>query len=93
MPSDTTLSDTSVFDSVLIAKVVTSASKMISNTIYPVGNSYLDKESFNALDCYPVGSIYMNVNNTDPATIFGGKWEQLPPGRVLIGQGNSRLWC
>ena len=26
---------------------------------------------------YPVDSIYMNVNNTNPETLFGGKWEQI----------------
>ena len=26
---------------------------------------------------YPVGSIYMNVSNVNPATLFGGKWEQI----------------
>ena len=26
---------------------------------------------------YPIGSIYMSVNSTSPATIFGGTWEQI----------------
>lgn len=28
-------------------------------------------------ELYPVGSIYLSVNDTDPGTLFGGKWEQL----------------
>ena len=33
---------------------------------------------------YPVGSIYMSVNNTSPATLFGGTWERIQ-GRFLLG--------
>lgn len=36
---------------------------------------------------YPVGSIYMSVNKADPATLFGGTWEQWGMGRTLIGVG------
>lgn len=35
---------------------------------------------------YPVGSIYMSVNETSPAALFGGTWEQIK-GRMLIGTG------
>lgn len=38
---------------------------------------------------YPVGSIYMSVNNTNPATLFGiGTWEQLKD-RFLLGAGDT----
>jgi len=26
---------------------------------------------------YPVGAVYMTVNDDNPAKLFGGKWEQL----------------
>lgn len=34
---------------------------------------------------YPVGSIYMSVNNTNPSTFFGGTWEAWGAGRVAVG--------
>ena len=37
---------------------------------------------------YPVGSIYMSVNSTSPATLFGGTWEQMKD-RFLVGAGND----
>ena len=37
---------------------------------------------------YPVGSIYMSVNNTSPATLFGGTWSALQD-RFLLGAGST----
>lgn len=37
---------------------------------------------------YPVGSIYMSVNSTSPATLFGGTWTQLKD-RFLLGAGTT----
>lgn len=36
---------------------------------------------------YPVGSIYMSMNNTSPETLFGGTWEKLAGGRCLVNTG------
>lgn len=33
---------------------------------------------------YPVGSIYLAVNSTNPSTLFGGTWEQIQ-GKFLLG--------
>lgn len=38
---------------------------------------------------YPVGSIYMSLNSADPATLFGGSWDKLEDGRVLIGANST----
>ena len=40
------------------------------------------------LNAYPVGSIYMSVNSTNPGNLFGGTWEQIQ-GRFLLGQGSG----
>lgn len=37
---------------------------------------------------YPVGSIYMSINNTNPTTLFGGTWVQLKD-MFLLGAGDT----
>lgn len=49
----------------------------------------MDEGIANAVNLiYPVGSIYMSVNNTNPASLFGGTWEQIKD-RFLLSAGNS----
>lgn len=38
---------------------------------------------------YPVGSIYMSVNATNPSTYFGGTWVAWGTGRVPVGINTS----
>lgn len=38
---------------------------------------------------YPVGSIYMSVNSTSPATLFGGSWSRIQ-GRFLLAANDSQ---
>ena len=38
---------------------------------------------------YPVGSIYMSVNATNPSTYFGGTWVAWGSGRVPVGINTS----
>lgn len=44
---------------------------------------HLAQEIFKLI--YPVGSIYMSVNNTNPGTLFGGTWSQVAKGQCIVG--------
>lgn len=52
-------------------------------------SSALDQLNRLASQLYPVGSIYMNVNNVEPSAIFGGTWERMPSGRMLVNSGDG----
>lgn len=41
------------------------------------------------LDAHPVGSIYESTSDQSPADIFGGTWEAMDPGRVLVSAGTA----
>lgn len=59
-------------------------SSLQSNQLFfqTLGNNYI-------LDnVYPVGSIYMSVNSTNPKNLFGGTWEQIQ-GKFLFGMNSS----
>lgn len=59
-------------------------SSMQSNQLFfqTLGSNYI-------LDnVYPVGSIYMSVNSTNPKNLFGGTWEQIQ-GKFLFGMDSS----
>ena len=38
---------------------------------------------------YPIDSLYITVNNTNPSSILGGKWELLGNGKLLISANIS----
>ena len=38
---------------------------------------------------FPVGSIYMNINNVNPGSIFGGTWERIK-GKFLLGADDNK---
>lgn len=49
------------------------------------GNYYLS----NLLDnIYPIGSIFISTNTTNPSTYFGGTWERIK-GRFLLAADDS----
>lgn len=49
----------------------------------------LDQINRLASQLYPIGSIYMNVNNVEPSAIFGGTWEKMPLGRMLVNSSDD----
>ena len=53
-----------------------------ASSIYYEGGATLDKI------LYPIGSIYMSVNSTNPSQLFGGTWVQIS-GRFLYCTNNS----
>lgn len=53
------------------------------NNILYEGGATLDKI------LYPIGSIYMSVNSTNPSQLFGGTWEQIS-GRFLYCTTTSK---
>lgn len=49
-----------------------------------------DNEKMYPHPYYPVGSIYLSVNNINPSKWFGGTWEQIAKGRTLVGVDTSQ---
>ena len=43
---------------------------------------------FDIYNLYPVGSIYMSVNSTNPSNYFGGTWEQIKD-KFLLACGDT----
>jgi hypothetical protein len=60
----------------------------IGNSFEGFGYSKIGEAGVNFLDIYPIGSIYMSVESTSPASLFGGTWEQLKD-KFLLGAGDS----
>ena len=42
-----------------------------------------------ALALYPIGSIYININDVNPSTLFGGTWERIKDVILLLGFENN----
>lgn len=39
---------------------------------------------------YPIGAIYLSIDDTNPGKLFGGVWEQIAQGRTLVGVDTSQ---
>ena len=38
---------------------------------------------------YPIGSVYISTESTDPSILFGGKWIQTAKSRAIVGTGSN----
>lgn len=64
--------------SALVAKELQEQNRILEEILT---RAYLDR-------VYPVGSVYINVNNTNPSNFIGGTWERLKD-RFLLGAGDA----
>lgn len=57
---------------------------------YEDGAAAVQENSINALAniIYPIGSIYISVNNTNPSVLFGGDWVQIKD-KFLLSAGDT----
>lgn len=62
--------------------------KLDNTGVKTYGDSFKinDKNIFDMI--YPVGSIYISVNNVNPSVLFGGTWDQIQD-RFLLGAGST----
>lgn len=60
-----------------------------SETIVKVHKNGIDVKNLTIRgnEIYPIGSIYMSVNDINPGILFGGVWEQIKD-RFLLGAGD-----
>lgn len=71
----------------LIYDAERAASLPEEDDVEPLPIEYLQK--LGIIDAiYPVGSIYMSVNEVSPETLFGGTWEQIED-RFLLASGST----
>ena len=50
--------------------------------------NHIEDGIIDLLMVYPVGSIYISVNSTSPASLFGGTWERIED-RFLLAAGSD----
>lgn len=63
--------------------------KTVNNTsLLGSGNISVGGGGLGFDDIYPIGSIYMSVNNVSPSTLFGGTWEQIEDTFLLASGSN-----
>ena len=91
--------DNSVYDPVIIANITHDLKKSfdeINASIEEVSLNKADKTHSHVIGdvsglvdaIYPIGSIYMSVNEVNPEILFGGEWEQIKD-KFLLSAGDT----
>ena len=44
-----------------------------------------DKMSNSTQELYPIGAVFISVNNVEPSTLFGGSWRLIKQGYLIVG--------
>ena len=82
------------FDTLPVGAIVEYTGATIPSGWTDIGNNQIQKTSqyieggLSISDIYPVGSIYISVNNVNPSTLFGGTWEQIKD-TFLLSAGDT----
>lgn len=71
------------------AKVVDSIAQQVNErTNAPSIHAVREAIQNVTIEAYPIGSIYMSVNEVDPTDLFGGIWEKIE-NKFLLGSSDS----
>lgn len=63
--------------------------KNLPDTSTPINAENLNKTQQQLVDTiYPVGSVYISINATDPKNLFGGTWERIKD-TFLLSAGDT----
>lgn len=62
----------------------------MAGTTYEVIDAEAREQIADIVDLiYPVGTIYLTMSDDSPATLFGGTWQQISQGRMLMGSAQQ----
>lgn len=78
-----------------LTKVVVSSTDLAEGAALDEGTVYgvTGAPTSGLLDLvYPVGSVYMNINNTNPGTLFGGTWTQMTDTYVISTNSSTTVY-
>lgn len=78
--------NTTVKGDLSVSGGVSATGALVADSVSANSIKLNSKDIFSLL--YPVGSVYISVNNTNPSTLFGGTWEQIKD-KFLLAAGST----